>query len=132
MKTLTTPLLSVFCDNDDYYIPVVELDFFNRKGLHSHFKDDLNDWNIQSDYRELEDKFKQELSYSKNEKTTNAIVRKYTSTIPFEDNSKISQFFKLNDDNVDLKTISFKKMEFSENLQSESILQKLKKTCRKR
>lgn len=127
MKTLNTPLVSIFCDNDDYYIPVVELDFFNRKGLHSHFKDDLKEWDIEKDYKELETKFKEELSYSKNEKTSNAILRKYTSTIPIEDNSKIPQFFKLNDDNTDLKIIHFDKLEFSEKLQSASIYQKLKK-----
>ncbi|WP_298524793.1 hypothetical protein [uncultured Methanobrevibacter sp.] len=33
MKTLNTPLVSIFCDNDDYYIPVVELDFLTGKGF---------------------------------------------------------------------------------------------------
>ena len=127
MKTLSTPLVSIFCDNDDYYIPVVELDFFNKKGLHSHFKDDLKEWDIEKDYEELESKFKEELSYSKNEKTTHAILRKYTSTIPIEDNSKIPQFFELDNDDAGLKIIRFEKLEFSEKLQSQSIYQKLKK-----
>lgn len=127
MKNLNTPLVSIFCDNTDYFIPVVELDFFNRKGLHSHFKEDLKEWNIKKDYEELENRFKEELSWAKNEKTRQSVIRKFTSTIPIEDSSKIPKFFKLDKNNYDIKYITFNKLEFNENLQSESVYQKLKK-----
>lgn len=90
-KVLDTPLTSIFSRislNDkkprEYYIPLVELDFKNKKGLHPHEVYEKEGHNLVPEYNELWAKFRKEFDLIKNKdfESVLAVVKKFTSTMP--------------------------------------------------
>lgn len=86
---LITPLTSIFSRislneevNDDYYVPLVELDF--NKPLHPQDKNIMEGWNLVPEYQHLWNKFENEFKILENKdfESVLALLKKYTSTIP--------------------------------------------------
>lgn len=86
---LLTPLTSIFSrvslnntQNDDYHIPLVELDL--KKALHPHDKTKMKGWNLVPEYEQLWVKFINEFRLLENKdfESVLSIVKKYTATIP--------------------------------------------------
>lgn len=86
---LLTPLTSIFSrvslndrESDDYYIPLVELDF--NKGLHPQDEKVMKGWNLVPEYQHLWAKFENEFKLLPDYdfESVLAIVKKYTATIP--------------------------------------------------
>lgn len=101
---LLTPLTSIFSrvslndkNNEDYFVPLIELDFFNKKGLHPHDVKDMEGWNLVPEYKKLWNNFVNEFNLLKNRdfESVLAVVKKYTATIPsavYTSESDISLF----------------------------------------
>lgn len=90
-EVLNTPLTSIFSrisldgkKQDDYYIPLIALDFFNKKGLHPKKVYEKEGSNLVPEYKDLWAQFRQEFEKLKNKdfESVLAIVKKYTSTMP--------------------------------------------------
>lgn len=90
-EVLNTPLTSIFSrislnheKHDDYYIPLIALDFFNKKGLHPKKIYEKEGSNLVPEYKDLWVQFKNEFEKLKNKdfESVLAIVKKYTSTMP--------------------------------------------------
>lgn len=90
-EVLNTPLTSIFSrisldgkKHDEYYIPLIALDFFNKKGLHPKKVYEMDGTNLVPEYKVLWNQFKQEFDKLKNKdfESVLAIVKKYTSTMP--------------------------------------------------
>lgn len=86
---LITPLSSIFSRislnekvNDDYYVPLVELDF--NKQLNPQDKNIMEGWNLVPEYQHLWNKFENEFKLLENKdfETVLSLLKKYTSTIP--------------------------------------------------
>ncbi|WP_458404159.1 type III-A CRISPR-associated protein Cas10/Csm1 [Methanobrevibacter sp.] len=86
---LLTPLTSIFSridlsgkQHEDYYVPLVELDFNNS--LHPQKEKIRNGWNLVPQYQQLWAKFEKEFKLLQNKdfESVLAILRKYTSTVP--------------------------------------------------
>ena len=86
IKRPDSALVSIFSKNNDYFIPVVELDFFTKKGLHPH--NDIESWDLDEDYTNLWNKFQKDFKkYS-----SLAVLKKYTSTVPSDIKSNVSLY----------------------------------------
>lgn len=90
-EVLNTPLTSIFSrislngeKQDDYYIPLIALDFFNDKGLHPKKVYEKEGSNLVPEYKRLWVQFKDEFKKLKNKdfESVLAVVKKYTSTMP--------------------------------------------------
>lgn len=86
---LVTPLTSIFSrislsgeKHDDYYVPLVELDF--EKALHPQSQKIMEGWNLVPEYQQLWKKFENEFKLLENKdfESVLAVLRKYTSTVP--------------------------------------------------
>lgn len=103
-EVLNTPLTSIFSrisldgkTQDDYYIPLIALDFFNKKGLHPKEVYEKEGSNLVPEYKELWSQFVGEFEKLKNKnfESSLALIKKYTSTMPsaaFKDESDISLY----------------------------------------
>lgn len=90
-EVLDTPLTSIFSrislngeKQDDYYIPLIALDFFSEKGLHPKKVYEKEGSNLVPEYNELWYRFRKEFDKLKNRnfESVLALVKKYTSTMP--------------------------------------------------
>lgn len=88
-EVLLTQLISIFSrvslndlTNEDYYVPLVELDF--NKDLYPQNKTKMEGWNLVPEYHHLWVKFENEfkLLQNLNFESVLALVKKYTATIP--------------------------------------------------
>ena len=86
---LATPLTSIFSrinlndeNHDDFYVPLVELDF--DKSLHPQSQKIRDGWNLVPEYQHLWAKFVNEFKVLENKdfESVLALVKKYTSTVP--------------------------------------------------
>ena len=90
-EVLNTPLTSIFSrvsldnkKNEEYYIPLIPLDFSNEKGLQPRKIYEKGEDNLGSEYKKLWSQFIQEFNKLKNKnfETSLALIKKYTSTMP--------------------------------------------------
>ena len=88
---LNTPLTSIFSrisldgkQQDDYYIPLIALDFFNKKGLHPKKVYEKEGYNLGPEYKLLWGQFVDEFEKLKIKdfESSLALIKKYTSTMP--------------------------------------------------
>lgn len=103
-EVLNTPLTSIFSrisldgkSQDDYYIPLIALDFFNKKGLHPKKVYEKEGSNLVPEYKKLWSQFVNEFEKLKNKnfESSLALIKKYTSTMPsaaYKDESDISLY----------------------------------------
>lgn len=103
-EVLDTPLTSIFSRisldgkiQDDYYIPLIALDFFNKKGLHPKKVYEKEGSNLVPEYKRLWGQFVNEFEKLKNKnfESSLALIKKYTSTMPsaaYKDESDISLY----------------------------------------
>lgn len=103
-EVLNTPLTSIFSrisldgkTQDDYYIPLIALDFFNKKGLHPKKVYETEGSDLLDEYKSLWSQFVNEFEKLKNKnfESSLALIKKYTSTMPssaYKDENDISLY----------------------------------------